>query len=128
MEEPGDPEALRKEFSKRLLASLTNQATTAQDSEEPKGSLNTSLDREERDLVLADRKQDTRLKGSYAKVVLGLMLIHVIFTNIVFCIYAKIGHNWEVPESVMHSWLASTVVQLIGLALVVVRYLFPRRT
>lgn len=42
--------------------------------------------------------------------------------------YGTHGVNWDVPGTVMNTWLPATVVQLIGVVFVVTRYPFPRQT
>jgi hypothetical protein len=43
-------------------------------------------------------------------------------------LYAGLGRHWNVPDGVINGWLAATVIQLVGVVLVVTRYLFPDRT
>ncbi|MCP3855047.1 MAG: hypothetical protein GY698_09960 [Actinomycetia bacterium] len=44
-----------------------------------------------------------------------------------FIVYEWAGKGWDVPNTVISAWLGSTLAQIIGLALVVTRYLFPNR-
>ncbi len=79
------------------------------------------------DLAVRDLEQDIRLKNQYA---VGLLLIlgaQMIATDVLVYFYAALGRDWDIPSGVIQGWLAATVVQLIGVVLVVTRYLFPRR-
>jgi len=79
------------------------------------------------DLAKQDKQQDIGLKGRYATVLLWLMGAQLAVTNGVFIAYAWVGRDWDVDRGVMQAWLTATVVQVIGVVLVVTRYLFPRR-
>lgn len=79
------------------------------------------------DIEVRDKQQDVELKGSYGWGLLALMFMQVLMANVVFLLYAALGQKWDVPPSVVQAWLAATVVEVIGIATVVVRYLFPSR-
>jgi hypothetical protein len=79
------------------------------------------------DLAVVDLRQDIRLKKTYAERLVRLMTGQVIFTNLVFVVYAAAGPGWDVPAEVMIAWLGSTVVELVGVTAIVTRYLFPPR-
>jgi hypothetical protein len=51
----------------------------------------------------------------------------MIVANAVFIAYAWAGNNWHLEASVIQIWLGATLVELIGVTLVITRYLFPRR-
>lgn len=55
------------------------------------------------------------------------MVAQLIAADTGFFLYAQWGKNWDVDSSIMHVWLGATVVEVIGIVLVVTRYLFPRR-
>jgi hypothetical protein len=78
-------------------------------------------------LVGVDHWQDIKLKKTYAKWLLRLVALQLFITDAVFVAYAWAGRQWELDTSVIQVWLGSTLVELIGVALVVTRYLFPRR-
>ena len=57
---------------------------------------------------------------------LGLMFAQVLTANIVFIKYA---HNvgWgHIPTGAIQAWLAATVVQVVGVVLVIARSVFPQ--
>jgi hypothetical protein len=74
-----------------------------------------------------DHWQDIRLKKSYAKWLLLLVAGQLIVTDLVFVAYAWAGENWHLDAGVIQVWLGSTLVELVGVVLVITRYLFPRR-
>jgi hypothetical protein len=75
----------------------------------------------------ADHRQDIELKKSYAKWLLRLVAAQLVIADAVFIAYAWAGAHWDLHTSVIQAWLGSTMVELIGVALVITRYLFPRR-
>ena len=78
-------------------------------------------------LVGVDHWQDIQLKKTYAKWLLRLVAAQLVIADAVFVAYAWAGKQWELDASVIQVWLGSTLVELIGVALVITRYLFPRR-
>ena len=78
-------------------------------------------------LVGVDHWQDIQLKKTYAKWLLRLVAAQLLIADVVFIAYAWAGNNWDLDASVIQVWLGSTLVELIGVALVITRYLFPRR-
>lgn len=78
-------------------------------------------------LMGIDHWQDIQLKKTYAKWLLGLVAGQLFVADVVFITYAWAGKHWELDASVIEVWLVSTLVELIGVALVITRYLFPRR-
>jgi hypothetical protein len=75
----------------------------------------------------ADHKQDIELKKTYAKWLLRLVAAQLVVADAVFIAYAWAGVSWRLDTSVVQAWLAATMLELIGVALVITRYLFPRR-
>lgn len=74
-----------------------------------------------------DHWQDINLKKSYAKSLLWLVTGQLFIADAVFVAYAWAGKNWHLEPGVIEIWLAATLVELIGVALVITRYLFPPR-
>jgi hypothetical protein len=74
-----------------------------------------------------DHWQDISLKETYAKRLLWLVIGQLVVADVVFVVYAWAGKEWRLEPGVIEVWLAATLVELIGVALVVTRYLFPRR-
>lgn len=78
-------------------------------------------------LVDRDFEQDITLKNLYARGMIAFLGLQMTAADLVFVFYAWRGEHWKVPGSVMQGWLAATVVELVGIVLVVTRYLVPRR-
>lgn len=78
-------------------------------------------------LAGADHRQDIELKKTYANWLLIFMAAQLVVSDAVFVTAAWAGADWHVDETTLRIWLAATTIELIGVALVVTRYLFPRR-
>jgi len=62
---------------------------------------------------------------SYGRWLLWLLVVQLVLANGMMFLYAGLGVDWAVPNTVMQAWLAATVVQVVGLVWVVVHHLFP---
>lgn len=71
-----------------------------------------------------DRTQAYGLRGKYANGALIAVSAQIIVADVVFGIYG-FANAWKVPAQAMEVWLAATVVQVIGVVLVITRSLFP---
>lgn len=67
------------------------------------------------------------LKKTYAMWILVLLGFQLLLSNATFIAFAWAGEGWDVSTSVIQVWLAATVVQVVGVVLVVTRHLFPNR-
>jgi hypothetical protein len=74
-----------------------------------------------------DHWQDIHLKKRYAKLLLWLVVAQLFVADAVFVAYAWAGRNWILEAGVIQVWLGATFVELVGIVLVITRYLFPRR-
>lgn len=74
-----------------------------------------------------DREQDIGLKGRYASFILWLLGGQLFIADAIFFVYAQVGAHWQLPPVVIDIWLGATLVEVVGIVLVVTRYLFPRR-
>jgi hypothetical protein len=74
-----------------------------------------------------DHWQDILLKKSYATALLRLVTAQLVVADAVFIAYAWAGEHWRLEAGVIQFWLGATLVELIGVALVITKYLFPRR-
>jgi hypothetical protein len=81
------------------------------------------------DLQRKEDEGDIALKRLYGAVLLVALVAVLVFANYIFYRYAKEGTTpkWNIDPGVMKAWLAATVVEVLGLAAIVVRHLFPRR-
>src|SRR5687767_5695675 len=74
-----------------------------------------------------DFEQDIKLKRFYGFGLPFIMTAQVLIADVGFFLYAHYGVEWKVEASVMHVWLAATVIEVIAVVLVVTQYLFPKR-
>jgi hypothetical protein len=74
-----------------------------------------------------ERQQDRQLKLSYATWLLRLLAAQLVVADLVFIVYAWAGRGWDLQPPVIEVWLGATVVQVVGVVLVVTRHLFPQR-
>lgn len=78
------------------------------------------------DLARQDKQQDLGLKILYARAGLIALGVQILIADAAFFLYGDIGVHWKIPASVIDVWLGATVVQVVGVVLVITRYLFPR--
>jgi hypothetical protein len=71
--------------------------------------------------------QEHSLRERYAKWILVILGAQFLISDAVFVTFCWAGEHWDLSASVIEVWLAATVVQIIGVALVVTRHLFPNR-
>jgi hypothetical protein len=55
-----------------------------------------------------------------------MAICQVVCADVVFVVYAAIGVHWKLPVAAIQAWLAATVVQVIGLVVIITQSLFPR--
>jgi len=68
------------------------------------------------------------LKETYASNAIKAVGVQLAIADGVFIFYAIKHGIGSVPAPVMESWLGATVVQVVGVVLVITRSLFPSRT
>lgn len=79
-----------------------------------------------RGAAAADAEQNVSLKKTFAWALLALLALQLVATNVAFYIFGA-SASWHISDSVMLGWMAATVVEVIGIVLVVVKNLFPSR-
>jgi len=72
-------------------------------------------------------RQEYELRRMYARGILWLLGIEILVANAVFVAFAWAGEHWNLETAVIDVWLGATVVQVVGVVLVVTRHLFPHR-
>lgn len=70
------------------------------------------------------RLNEVKLHNRVGHGSLILMFGQVFIADAAFYIYG-FANQWEIPTAAITTWLAATVVQVIGVVLVIVRNLFP---
>lgn len=85
------------------------------------------LPEEYTNLVEKEAVQDRKLKLTYATWLRWLLAAQLGVADAVFVVYAWAGQQWKLDAAVIDVWLGATVVQVVGIVLVVTRHLFPLR-
>jgi hypothetical protein len=70
-------------------------------------------------------EQEHELRRAYARRILVLLFAQFLIADAVFVAFAWAGEHWHLSTAVIDVWLAATVVQVVGIVLVVTRNLFP---
>lgn len=68
--------------------------------------------------------EDLKLKRRVGNGALGVMLLQILIADVVFVIYG-FGNDWHIPGTAVVGWLSATVVEVIGVVVVITNYLFP---
>lgn len=69
-------------------------------------------------------RADLKLSKVVGYGALGLMAGQVLIADTAFFFYG-FNNGWAIPAAAMDAWLAAAVIQVIGVVLVITRYLFP---
>jgi len=72
---------------------------------------------------LKGKRVDLTLRQVFAYSILALVLVQIAVADVGFFVYADKNH-WDIPPVVMSSWLGATVVEVIGIVIVIVTGLF----
>jgi hypothetical protein len=75
--------------------------------------------------TFADQEHD--LRERYANGILAILGVQLLVADAVFIAFAWAGESWSLSPGVIEVWLAATVVQVVGIVLIVTRHLFPNR-
>jgi hypothetical protein len=72
-------------------------------------------------------QQEHDLRESYAQWIIRILFAQLAIADTVFIVFAWAGQRWVLSPGVIEVWLGATVVQVVGIVLVVTRHLFPNR-
>ncbi|HXS47250.1 MAG TPA: hypothetical protein VN756_07285 [Solirubrobacterales bacterium] len=70
-------------------------------------------------------EQEYELRRTYARWIIVLLGAQFLLADAVFVAFAWAGKHWDLSTAVIDAWLAATVIQVVGIVLVVTRNLFP---
>jgi hypothetical protein len=79
------------------------------------------------DLDKISAEQEHDLRERYANGILAILGLQLFVADAVFVVFASVGEGWHLSAGVIEVWLGATVVQVVGIALIVTRHLFPNR-
>lgn len=85
---------------------------------------NDDLDREQKRLEVAQSQADNRSRRRYSVLFPVVLIGQLLTADTVFLIYGYYN-SWRIPSSSIDVWLGASVVEVVGIVLVIVRYLFP---
>jgi hypothetical protein len=74
---------------------------------------------------LASKVQNRKLRYPVAIAALVVMVLQVAASNVIFGWYGD-TNAWSISAAAITAWMGTTVVEVIGVVLVVMNYLFPR--
>jgi hypothetical protein len=72
-------------------------------------------------------EQEHKLRQKYADWIIWILGTQLLIADAVFLVFAWAGRGWDLSPGVIEVWLAATVVQAVGIVLIVTRHLFPNR-
>lgn len=102
----------------------------AEESFEDEAGTQSSLDAvklRRQETYLDNQLQNLKLRNDVANAAMWAVGIQMGLTNIVFLVYMW-QNSFDLQPPVMIAWMSCTVVQIVGIALVVAKGLFPQRT
>ena len=125
-EEPSNGDAARTPETKSDIAESENETLPVYEEEtSTENALKVvALRREE--TYLENQQQNLALRKDIANVAVWAVGTQMFLTNVTFIGYMN-AVDYQPESEVMISWMASTVVQIVGIAMVVTRNLFPSR-
>jgi hypothetical protein len=71
--------------------------------------------------------QEHQLRQRYANWIIGILAAQLMVADGAFVAFAWAGKGWDLSPGVIEVWLGATVVQVVGIVLIVTRHLFPNR-
>ncbi|MBG9259870.1 hypothetical protein [Corynebacterium belfantii] len=80
------------------------------------------------ELRLEDHKFDLSLKKTLGYGIISLLILQMVIMNVLFCVYAWVTvlhKGGTLSDTVLVAWLSTSIVETVGLATVVAKYLFP---
>jgi hypothetical protein len=108
---------------------LTDHVTSDDQLSRDKGAVEVAILQTEVETLregLASEVQDRRLRYPVAIGALIVMVLQVAASNVIFSWYGD-TNAWSISAAAITAWMGTTVVEVIGVVLVVMNYLFPRR-
>lgn len=70
------------------------------------------------------RKNEVDLHRRVGNGALLLMVVQLLIADTAFYIYG-FENGWEIPTAAITTWLGATVIQIVGVVLVIAKNLFP---
>jgi hypothetical protein len=83
-----------------------------------------SFDAEDRRLETARKRSDLKMVKIVGYGALTAMALQIVAADAGFYLYGH-AYSWRIPSEAIIGWLTTTVVQIVGVVLVITNYLFP---
>lgn len=122
-----DPGAVARAAEAVQEALQTRAVREAEDLPEHLQHLAEKSQAQEIELKRKFAEQEYDLRRTYARGVILLLTGQFLLADAVFVVFAWAGKRWDLSTAVIDVWLAATVIQVVGIVLVVTRNLFPDR-
>lgn len=124
-----DPEAAAKAAAKDEIKEALQTGAVRESAGLPEHLRHLSERNQAQEIELSRKfaEQEYDLRRMYARGILWLLGAEIVIANVVFVVYAWTGEHWKLETAVIDVWLGSTVVQVVGIVMVVTRHLFPDR-
>jgi hypothetical protein len=74
--------------------------------------------------ALETEKENRRLRHWVANGALVVMLAQVVAANATFIWYGDVN-GWDISPTAISAWMGATVIQVVSVVLVIIKYLFP---
>jgi hypothetical protein len=118
----GDPPVASGAGSARLEGPGSVEAQLAKANPPP--APKDKLEEDRRSVVVERARSDLVLSQVVGYGALGIMAVQLAVADTGFLFYGLWNH-WKVPAAAIEIWLAAIVVQVIGVVLLITKYLFP---
>lgn len=79
------------------------------------------------EIAAEQAENDRKLRETIANRIFRAVWIQVAIADTVFVLYG-FWRGWDIKPGTMNAWLGATVIQVLAVALVIARSLFPDRT
>jgi hypothetical protein len=128
-ETASDPEAAAKAAAKDEIKEALQTGAVRESTGLPEHLRHLSERNQAQEIELKRKfaEQEYDLRRMYARGILWLLGAEMLIANVVFVVFAWAGEEWKLETAVIDVWLGATVVQVVGIVLVVTRHLFPDR-
>jgi hypothetical protein len=128
-EESLDPDAAAQAAARNEIKEALQTGAVRESTGLPEHLRHLSERSQAQELELGRRfaEQEYALRRNYAQGILWLLAVQLLIANAIFVAFAWVGEHWRLHTAVIDVWFGGTVVQIVGVVMVVTRHLFPDR-
>ncbi len=73
-------------------------------------------------------RQRHTMRRSWSTFLMWVLGVQMSVVDVVFVIYAWAGVKWNIPPVAISAWLGALIVQVVGIATIVVKGIFPEES